>query len=177
MALTREQFDQIMATHEPRLRAHVLVQVRAEQGLDVDDVIQEVRIRLWRVLSSEKIVEHLASYLRRTVVSVVIDALRRRQARREETFDVQDVEVVDDSVVAPDRIADRAHRVQLAQAAVATLPERRRVPAQLLLQGFTTQEIGTMLGLTEATARNLAYRGVEEIRAALREAGAEDWDE
>jgi len=177
MPLTREQFDQIMSTHEPRLRAHVSVRVRADQGLDVDDVIQEVRIRLWRVLSSEKIVEHLASYLRRTVVSVVIDALRRRQARREETFDLQDVDVVDDSVVAPDRIADRAHRVQLAQAAIATLPERRRVPAQLLLQGFTTQEIGTMLGLTEASARNLAYRGVEEIRAALREAGAEDWDE
>ncbi len=174
MLLSREQFDLVMAQHEPRLRAQVLAQVGADQGLDVDEVTQEVRIRLWRVLSSERNVEHLASYLRRTVVSVVIDALRRQQARREDTLDDLDTTVGGD-LAAPDRVADHAQRLGLAQAAISALPARRRFPAQLLLQGFTTQEIGIMLGMSEATARNLAYRGVEEIRVALRAAGVEDW--
>ncbi len=177
MPLSRDQFDRVMAMHEPRLRAHVLSQIGANQGLDVDEAIQDVRIRLWNALSSEREVEHLASYLRRTVVSVVIDALRRRQARREETLDAVDVAVVAGPIHAPERSADRAQRLRLASAAIAGLPERRRVPAQLLLQGFTTLEIGVMLGTTEATARNLAYRGVEEIREAMRVAGADDWDD
>ncbi len=177
MPLTRQQFDETLAAHEPRLRAHVLGQLRADQGLDPDELIQEVRIRLWRVLSSERTVEHLASYLRKTVMSVVVDALRRQQARREDAPVADDIDTADNAVVAPERVADRAQRVQRAQQAITALPERRRVPAQLLLQGFTTQEIATMLGMTEATARNLAYRGVDEVRAALQAAGLEHWDE
>lgn len=171
MPLSREQFDLVMAAHESRLRAQVLGQIGAEQGLDVDEVVQEVRIRLWRVLSSERTVDHLASYLRRTVVSVVIDALRRQQARREDTLD--DLEATVGNLAAPERVAEQAQAIRWAQTAIRALPARRRVPAQLLLQGFTTQEIGVMLGTSEATARNLGYRGIEEIRAALRTAGAE----
>ena len=176
MSLTREQFDQVMAAHEPRLRGCVLAQVGAGQGLDVDELVQEVRIRLWRVLSSEKTVEHLASYLRKTVASVVIDALRRHTARREDSLDLQVVETAE-TTLEPELQADREQRVKRVHAAIAALPERRRVPAQLLLHGFNPQEIAQMTGLTEATARNLAYRGVEEIRASLRAGGQEDWDE
>ncbi len=175
MPLTREQFNQVMAAHEPRLRVSVLAQVGAGQGLDVDELVQEVRIRLWRVLSSEKIVEHLASYLRKTVVSVVIDALRRHTARREDSLD-QQVEPPE-TTLEPELQADRDQRVKRVHAAIAALPERRRLPAQLLLHGFNPQEIAQMTGLTTATARNLAYRGVEEIRASLRAGGQEDWDE
>lgn len=179
MPLTREKFDEAMAAHEPRLRAQVLGQIGVGQGLDIEEVIQDVRIRLWHALSDEREVTHLASYLRRIVVSVVIDTLRRQRARREESLDALDNAgaTAEASNVGPERSADRAQRVALAMAAIATLSERRRAPAQLLLQGFTTQEIGTMLGSTEATARNLAYRGVEEIREALRAAGLGDWND
>ncbi len=178
MPITREEFDRTMASHEPRLRAQVLGQVGARQGLDVEEVIQEVRIRLWRVLSSEKVVEHLASYLRKTVVSVVIDSLRRRQARREDTLDeLTEVPVDIPRAVSPEQLVDSQQRLDAARKAIAELPARRRLPAQLLLQGFNPQEIGEMLGLSDATARNLAYRGVEEIREALRRAGVEYWHE
>ena len=179
MPLTREQFDRVMAAHESRLRVHVLNQIGSNQGLDVDEAIQDVRIRLWKALSSEREITHLASYVRRTVVSAVIDALRRRRARREDALDSLEAAGADAAAAGggPERTADRAQRIALARAAIATLPERRRVPAQLLLQGFTTQEIARMLGYTEATARNLAYRGVEEIREGLRAAGTGDWDD
>jgi len=179
MPLSREQFDSTMATYEPRLRAHVLGQVGASQGLDVQEIIQEVRIRLWRVLSSEKVVEHLASYLRKTVMSVVIDSVRRNQALREDAIDdlLEHQLPAERHSVAPDKVVDSQQRVDAARKAISALPARRRVPAQLLLQGFNPQEIGQMLGLTDATARNLAYRGVDEIRAALRIAGVESWDE
>jgi len=111
MPLSREQFDSTMATYEPRLRAHVLGQVGASQGLDVQEIIQEVRIRLWRVLSSEKVVEHLASYLRKTVMSVVIDSVRRNQALREDAIDdlLEHQLPAERHSVAPDKVVDSQH--------------------------------------------------------------------
>lgn len=175
MALSRREFDQVMAAHEPLLRSRVLAQVGASQGLDADEIVQDVRIRLWQALSGPREIANLAAYLRTTVVSVVIDALRRRTARREDPLESMTEPVDARTGEDPAQRADRAQRVADARAAIAALPERRRVPAQLLLQGFTTREIALMQGSTEATVRNLAYRGVEEVRAALRERGIEDW--
>jgi DNA-directed RNA polymerase specialized sigma24 family protein len=35
----------------------------------------------------------------------------------------------------------------------------------LYLQGFTTEEVGNLLGWTEAKARNTIYRFLEQIRS------------
>jgi RNA polymerase sigma factor (sigma-70 family) len=177
MTITQDAFQKILATHEPRLCALVRAKLRADLDLDIDDVVQEVRIRLWRALATEKGVDHLASYIQRTVLSVVIDAMRRRTARREEAL-MQDEDAIDvhaATTTAPDRLADQGQRLASVELAIAELPSRRRVPVRLLLQGFTTGDIAVMLGMTEATARNLAYRGVEELKAALAGSGLEDW--
>lgn len=177
MSISEASFQRILAQHEPRLRALVRAKLRADLDLDIDDVVQEVRIRLWRALTTEKGVDHLASYIQRTVLSVVVDALRRRTARREEalTRDEDAIEMHAASTVAPDLLADHGQRLASIEQAIAGLPQRRRVPARLLLQGFTTVDIAGMLGITEATARNLAYRGVEELKATLAGSGVEDW--
>jgi RNA polymerase sigma factor (sigma-70 family) len=177
MTISQGAFERILSSHEPRLRALVRSRLRADLDIDVDDVVQEVRIRLWRALNGEKGVDHLASYIQRTVVSVVIDALRRRAARREEAL-MPDDDAVDThaaTTAPPDRLADHEQRLAVVAQTMAELPERRRVPARLLLQGFTTGDIANMLGMTEATARNLAYRGVEELKAMLATRGLEDW--
>lgn len=177
MSITQDAFARILTNHEPRLRALVRAHLRSDLDIDDDDVVQEVRIRLWRALSTEKGIEHLASYIQRTVVSVVIDALRRRSARREEAL-APDEDAVDAhaaTTTLPDRLADQRQRLAMVEMTIAGLPERRRVPTRLLLQGFTTGDIATMLGMTEATARNLAYRGVEELKAAMATRGLEAW--
>src|SRR4051812_15267357 len=50
---------------------------------DVEDLLQEVRIRLWRANAeeSERIEQVSASYVYRTAMSAAIDLLRRRRAR------------------------------------------------------------------------------------------------
>ena len=51
--------------------------------------------------------------------------------------------------------------------------ERRRRPVQLHLQGFGFAEVAKLLQLSDATARNLIYRGMDDLRELLREGG---WD-
>jgi len=45
---------------------------------------------------------------------------------------------------------------------------------QLHLQGFSTMQIGVLLGISEAAARNLVYRGLDELRVQLRAQGWSD---
>jgi RNA polymerase sigma factor (sigma-70 family) len=52
---------------------------------DVDEVMQEVRIRLWRAQgTSEQIGEVSTSYVYRTASSAALDVIRRRRSRRAE---------------------------------------------------------------------------------------------
>lgn len=172
MGLDRQAIDQLLRAQEPRLRAILLARVRGLAGADLDDLLQEVRLRLWKALESEKSIEHLASYLHKTVLSVVIDAQRRRASRPEEAMPELAEEWIADERASADASLRSAERQAAVRAALARLPQRRREPAQLLLMGHSAPEIARMLGLTEATARNLAYRGVEELRELLQSSEA-----
>ena len=67
-------------------------------------------------------------------------------------------------------VADQQVSDQIATA-VAQLPENRRRAVGLHLQGFTSTEIGQLLGWTEPKARNLTHRGLNDLRASLRTEG------
>lgn len=167
-ALTR-----LLAEFGPRLRAIVLARCPRGVGLDPDEVEQEVRVRLWQSLQRENVIEQPASYLYRTAMNVMVDLLRRRQARPD--LDAQSLDAVsDDSSIATPDPAQAAERQELAgavRAAIARLPERRQQPVELHLQGFGFAEVARLLDLSDATARNLIYRGMEDLREQLRATG------
>ena len=56
---------------------------------------------------------------------------------------------------------------------IGELPERRRLPVQLALQGFTADEVARLTGSSVTAAQQLCYRGIEELKARLRELGAD----
>jgi RNA polymerase sigma factor (sigma-70 family) len=139
---------------------------------DVDEVMQEVRIRLWRARpSSEQISASSASYVYRTAVSAALDIARRRRARRAEVSDP-----IDDQTgiaAAGDPLAD-AEGTELAEQvarAVETIAPSRRPVVRMYLAGYPREEIAELLGWSEAKTRNLLYRGLADLRARLTEQG------
>ena len=61
---------------------------------------------------------------------------------------------------------------------LAEIPERRRLPITLHLQGFQLQEIADLAGIPSAeAARKLVSRGLEELKIRLREMGYGEFDE
>lgn len=168
------RLNQLLARHGARLRALVLRHCSSNQGLDPDDIEQEVRIRLWRAVERETNSVLPASYIQRVVVTTVIDALRRNRPDMAlplpEPGQEAGVEALMEQV-GPVRSASDRQRLDMVQAAIQALPERRRQPVRLGLQGFTPDEIGELLGMTGTMAKNLMYRGLYELRDRLRAAG------
>ena len=174
------RIDEVVDQYRAFLRDAVARLCPRDMGLQFDDIVQESCIRLVRALESEREIRDLASYAYRIAATTTIDAIRRTRARREEQLrvegDADDEDrgphVVPDSPErSPEREAERSELLRKVEAAVARLPENRQRAVRLHLEGMTTAEIGSLMGWTEPKARNLVYRGLTDLREALRAEG------
>jgi RNA polymerase sigma-70 factor (ECF subfamily) len=129
---------------------------------DLEEVEQEIRLRLWQTLSRERNWDKPASFIRSVVVSVAIDAARKRQVRGADREHVG-MEAWDAQHHGPVGHEERAQLNALMKSLLAQDPETAQALG-LYLQGFTTIEIGEALRWTEAKARNVVYRSLEALR-------------
>lgn len=155
-----------------------LARQRGLQEHEVDEVFQEVRIRLWKALEDpERIATVKASYVHRATLSAALDLIRRRREREHplEALEGGRGGAPGTPGGAPPPTPDaELHRGRLRQAmaqALEALPERRRVPVRMYLSGYGILEIAGLLGWTEPTARNLLYRGLADLRRELARLG------
>jgi RNA polymerase sigma factor (sigma-70 family) len=144
---------------------------------DVDELLQDVRLRLWRARGEDGAGEQIrlvsTSYVYRTAASAALDLLRRRRARRAESFDDLAGGVGDVASHAPtpdDDLAERELAEEVAQVVETIAPARRPV-VRMYLAGYRREEIAELLGWTEAKTRNLLYRGLADLREGLTERG------
>ncbi len=136
---------------------------------DLDELTQEVRIRLWKAEERESGSTATASYVWKTAEAAAIDLFRRRRTRDQRTALVAARPRDFPLGAAPDpgeRTEGRELVSQILQA-VAELPETRRVPVRMHLAGYSRTEIGEALGWSEPKTRNLIYRGLADLRERL----------
>jgi len=150
--------------------------VGARRGLvesDLDEVLQDVRIRLWQAGEGGKALEELgSSYLYHVATTAALDLLRRRRARRAgDTEDIHErTELTTHDASPHDDVEARELAAQI-DAAIDTLSIDRRVAVRFHLAGYDRNDIARMLGWTEARARNLIYRGLDDLRRLLTDVG------
>jgi len=140
---------------------------------DVDEMMQQVRIRLWRAQGDgEQISRAPASYVYRTAVSAALDMMRRRRAQRvEQTVSIDDPGVAVPAPVSPERDLDASELAAQVTRAIESIPASRRPVVRMYLAGYPREEIAGLLGWTEAKTRNLLYRGLTDLRARLTTQG------
>jgi len=143
--------------------------MRGLDAAEVDEIVQDVRIRLWRVSERRENVAGIqTSYFMRVVSSAIIDHLRRRRRNRSVPFDALAEDETPAALhVVPDDSGQRDALAMRLRSALATLPRNRRVLVQLYLEGFTREEMSRMTAWSEPKVRNLLYRGLEDVRNAL----------
>src|SRR5690348_12096230 len=116
---------------------------------DLDEVMQEVRIRLWRAQrTSEQIGEVSTSYVYRTASSAALDVIRRRRSRRAELHQSID----DESAVAlaeagpdPHGLLEGSELAAQVAAAIDTIPASRRPVVRMYLAGHPREEIAELM--------------------------------
>ena len=142
-------------------------------GPDIDEVIQDLRIRLWRAIGrpSEKNPTDSPSYVYRAAMSAALDLIRRRRAGP--LGRPVSLELVSDAL--PTRGGepsdDEAAQISALARALERLLTERRIAVRLHLEGKSRADISALTGWSEARTRNLLYRGLADLKAILSEEG------
>lgn len=156
---SERRFRVLFRRHTPALLGLVL-RVSGAPREDAEDVVQEAWVRAVRGLPGFRWESSLRTWLCGIAVRVWSERARRYRARPEVGLDdapepvspVQDLSVV---------------RVDLERAVRALADDRRTVLVLHDVEGFTHEEIGTMLGIEPGTSRSRLHRARRDLRRVL----------
>jgi RNA polymerase sigma factor (sigma-70 family) len=144
-----------------------------------DEVMQEVRIRLWRARgTSEQIDETNTSYVYRTASTAALDVIRRqrsRQADRHDALEEGGVALLAAPQPDPHQALEGSELADRVSRAIDAIPATRRPAVRMHLAGYPREEIAALMGWSEAKTRNLLYRGLADLRERLAGEGV-GWD-
>jgi RNA polymerase sigma-70 factor (ECF subfamily) len=130
--------------------------VTAPFDMEPDDLLQEAFVKVLRRRALSDL-DHPAAYLQRTMVNLAASHSRAMGRRRRA---MQRAAPANDLENRPSYPSDLAELFALS-------PKERAALFLAEVEGFRFEEIGRMLGCSEATARKRASRGRHRLRAVL----------
>lgn len=138
-------------------------------GLDPDDIAQDIRFKIWKVLLGEKNISNYPAYIKKIVDSSVIDQLRKlRREQRCHNYEKQKRVAERELFYSKELLPRKSLEEQIGKA-VESLSDSRRQVVKLYLLNFNIREIALCLNWSPAKTRNLLYRGMNDLRMILKE--------
>jgi RNA polymerase sigma factor (sigma-70 family) len=174
---SEEQFRLILENYSKYMMAQVQHYDLSRYGLDPEDILQEVKIRIWNLLRRNRTIACPAPYIRKIVSSAVIDQLRKR--RRDESLyhhEKQKRISEQEETYRWETIRKKALEETVGKAVDRLISSRRQV-VKLYLLNLTIQEIAGYLNWSHDKTRNLLYRGLADLKMTLKDMEAENKDE
>ena len=139
-------------------------------GIDGDDLLQEVRLRLWRaceVQGRRRGIRDLRAYISRIVFSTVINEIEKERTQRKACERQTAVELAAPPEPAADEADAECGLPETISRALLRLPRRYAEVIRLRLQDFTFEEIARLRDSSVDQARHLFYRGVEKMKGMI----------
>jgi len=141
-------------------------------GLDPEDILQDVNIRIWKLICNEKIISNYASYIKKIVNSSVIDQLRK--CRHEEGLfnNEKRIRIAEREMAYSKEAIHNKNLEEIVAKAVEMLIDSRRQVIKLYLLNLSIQEIAGYLNWSQDKTRNLLYRGLADLKNILKDKDA-----
>lgn len=139
----------------------------------VDDVCQEIMIKLMRADERQGAKVENYGYIKQTSMSVMIDFMRKhKNSHLTDSFDdqVHDVCSRQDN---PEIIVHQQKLLELVNTIILTFPKRCQDTLLLYLRGMKISEIVELTGNNKAMVRNDIYRSKDKLLNALNNKGIE----
>jgi RNA polymerase sigma factor (sigma-70 family) len=152
------------------MREHGAMVVRIARSYETDpgraeDLVQDIHLAVWRALPRFNADAGLRTYIARIAHNRAISHVGR-EMRRPLSFDL------DDDLPAagptPEDIAVEKDARRKLEDAVRRLSIGQRVVATLALEGFTPEEVASVLGITSAAASVRLHRAQAQLRKWFR---------
>lgn len=166
-------FERLVETYASRVRAAVARSIRDPSS--VDDLAQEVFLRLYRARQRYRPEARFETYLYRIIFNLCVNHTQSRNRRRAWSLDAsQDAEQgrrhdpADLASRPPLAELEADERARLVRAAVEALPDNQRRALLLFrFEGLPYEEIGKVMDLSLPAVKSLLWRAREGLRRSL----------
>lgn len=170
-SLKEEELERLLNSFSNFIRIHINKYNLQKYGLDPEDIAQEIRIKLWKVLLNEKNIDHQPSYIRKVVDSTVIDHLRKLK-REEESINQGIMKTIaENSLFSYSELPSEDKIQEIVIKALNQLIDSRHKAVKLFLLNMSIEEIAKYYSWSKDRARNLLYRGLNDLKKILKEKG------
>lgn len=131
--------------------------------LDAEDALQSAFIEVFRKLDSFRFESSIGAWIKRIVINTCINFLKRRRMQFE-TYEEWHGDIAEEADTEP----SVGLRVETVKKALFALPDGYRVVFSLyVLEGYDHQEIGEILGISEATSKSQYSRARRKLKELL----------
>jgi len=163
-------FDALVRLHADRVHS-LLVRFLGPRA-PLDDLVQEVFLRVIRSKERYQASARFTTWLFRIVYNISVNHTQRRRPQALSMDGGRDgegeIDVEDESVADPSDSLARQDVVRAVRLAIESLPERQRMA--LVLAKYEEQpysEIADVLDMTEKGVKSLVHRARENLRGIL----------
>ncbi len=143
-------------------------------GLPYDgqaDIVQEVNLKIWKILADGKKIGNLRSYLWRVCYTTALDFLNENMKYVNMGGEVE-LEAAncqrDNDDASLESLLEKEYSKRKLLEEIERLSQSRRIVLKLALTGMNVNEIAEFLGWSMSKVNHLYYRGLEDLRRRLR---------
>jgi RNA polymerase sigma-70 factor (ECF subfamily) len=162
-------FDQLVASHQEMVFRTLARLTGEREGLE--DMAQEVFLRLFRALPHFRGEAQLSTFLYRIVVNVVNDEfLDRKKARLATPIEDAEIRGLAHASAGPAVLAERGQMQEAVEAALQRLtPYDRTILVLYYQEGRSYKEIASILDSPMGTVKTHLYRARERLKHMMKE--------
>jgi RNA polymerase sigma-70 factor, ECF subfamily len=146
-------------------RARVVARRLMQDPDDADDLVQDAFLRALDRIATFDVARAFEPWFTRLLVNLGLDQRRKQKVRRTEPHDPETFA----GGVGPDREAERAELKDSLGKALEALPDRQRLIVTLFeIDGHSTEEVASMLEVSQVTVRWHLHQARRTLREALK---------
>ena len=137
-----------------------------------EDVEQEVKLKIWRMVSGGKKIKNLKSYLWRVVYTTTLDMIDEKMniLPFDSVMEEQGANPISRlDIRFSESLMERKEWESMFERALHSLVQNRRIVIKLYLTGMNVKEIAGFLGWTESKVNHLYYRGLSDLKKQLKD--------
>jgi RNA polymerase sigma-70 factor (ECF subfamily) len=163
-----DAFRELVERHSRRL-FKVAYRLTGSEA-NADDVVQETLLRAFRNIHRFDARSQVGTWLYRIAVNCSMDLMRKesRRTARETSEEKVELASLETSDPRPDRLAESGELGKMVGHVLGELSTTERTAFVLRhFEGYTSVEIGRLLGMRPGATRNAVFRAVKKLRAVL----------
>jgi RNA polymerase sigma-70 factor (ECF subfamily) len=158
-----DAFDLLVRRYLPRARQ--LARRLMQNADDADDLVQDAFLRALERMGTFDVSRAFEPWFTRLLVNLGLDLRRKQVVRRTESHDLETFP----GGTRPDREAERAELGVALTRAVEGLSERQRLIVTMFeIDGHSTEEIASMLKVSQVTVRWHLHQARRALREVLK---------